>query len=194
MGRLRFSTICSLDGYTVDTDGSFAWAAPDPELHEAVNEEERPVGTYLYGRRMYETMRFWEAPDLAGAGAVERSYAEIWQAADKIVYSRTLTTVTTARTRLEPAFDPAAVRALVDAAPTDVSIGGPTIAAHAFAAGIVDTVDLYIHPISVGGGLPALPLGMRVELSLVRERRFASGVVHLGYAVRRPDTPRPAGA
>ena len=185
MGRLRYGAICSLDGYTVDADGRFDWAAPDAERHSAVNEDQRTVGTYLYGRRMWETMRFWEDPDLTGAGEPETEYAGIWQSADKVVYSSTLASVGTRRTRLERSFDPLAVADLVDSSAADVTIAGPTLAAHAFAAGIVDSVDLYLHPVSVGGGTPALPAGIRVGLTLVDVRRFASGVVHLAYTAIR---------
>lgn len=189
MARLRYSSICSLDGYVADPDGRFDWAAPDPELHEAVNAAERDVGTYLYGRRMFQTMSYWEAPDLTtvphDAEEVTREYAAIWQAADKVVFSRSLTEVRTARTRVEAEFDPLRVRALVDEAHADVSIGGPTLAGRALAAGIVDDIALYLHPVVVGGGTAVLPQGLRLDLSLTDEHRFASGVVHLGYTVAR---------
>lgn len=184
MSRLVYSAIASLDGYVVDADGSFEWAAPDPDLHEAVNDAERSLGTYLYGRRMYEVLSAWETIG-GGDDPVIRDYAQIWRAADKVVYSTTLDAVTTTRTRLEHQFRPAEVRRLVDAAERDVSVGGPTLAAHALRAGIVDQLHLYLHPVVVGGGTPALPDGVRLDLRLRSERRFAGGAVHLDYDVRR---------
>jgi dihydrofolate reductase len=182
MGRLLFSAITSVDGYTVDATGSFDWAAPDPEVHTYVNDVERDIGTYLYGRRMYETMRVWQ--DLADdEDAVVADYARVWQGADKVVYSASLTGTTTPRTRLVRAFDPAEVGALVEAADTDVSIGGPTLAAAAFDAGLVSEVRLILVPVAVGGGTPALPAGRRLDLSLLDERRFSGGTVALRYAV-----------
>ena len=182
MGRLLFSAIASVDGYTADTTGSFDWAAPDPEVHAFVNDQERGVGTYLYGRRMYETMRVWQ--DLADDDdPVVADYARVWQDADKVVYSAGLAEVTTPRTRLERRFDPAAVRALVEGADGDVSVGGPTLAAAAFDARLVSEVQLILVPVSVGGGTPALPAGRRLALTLLDERRFAGGTVALRYAV-----------
>lgn len=185
MARLLFSAIASLDGYTVDASGSFDWARPDADVHAFVNDREREVGTYLYGRRMYETMRVWQ--DLPGDSPepVIADYAKIWQSADKVVFSSTLTEVTTPRTRLESAFDPARVRELVDGADADVSIGGPTLAAGAFAAGLVDEVTLLLVPVSVGGGTPALPRDRFVRLDLLDEHRFDSGTVALHYRVDR---------
>lgn len=184
MGRLIFSAIASLDGYTVDASGSFDWAEPDPELHAFVNDLERGIGTYLYGRRMYETMRWWQDPALPEGEQVYADYAAIWQDAAKVVYSETLTEATTPRTRVVRHFDAGEVRRLVDDSDRDVSIGGPTLAAEAFAAGLVDEVWLFLHPVSVGGGTPALPLGIRLDLELLDERRFAAGAVALHYAVR----------
>ena len=176
--------IASLDGYTVDADGSFDWAAPDQEVHAFVNDLERPVGTYLYGRRMYQTMAAWESPEmLADPSPVVRDFAQVWQAADKVVYSTTLDSVASARTRIEPAFDPDAVRAMTAAADRDLSIGGPHLAAQALRAGLVDECHLFLHPIAVGGGTRALPDGVRIGLELLDERRFGSGVVHLHYRV-----------
>ncbi|QNE36169.1 dihydrofolate reductase family protein [Leifsonia shinshuensis] len=183
---LVFSALASLDGYTVDTSGSFDWAAPDEEVHAAVNDRERGIGTYLYGRRMFETMRVWQGMGGGDAADVIRDYADIWRAADKIVYSSSLTGVTTPRTTIEPVFDPAAVRALVEAAPGDVSVGGPTLAAEAFRAGLVDVVELYLAPVSVGGGLPALPPDLMLDLELLEERSFRSGTVMLRYRVSSP--------
>jgi dihydrofolate reductase len=179
MAKLFYSAIGSLDGYTVDASGSFDWAAPDDEVHAFVNELERNVGTYLYGRRMYEVMSYW---DTAPSGpSVVGDYATIWQAADKVVYSASLQGVKTPRTRLERSFHPAAVRELVDAADRDVSVGGSTLAATAFQAGIVDECYLFLHPVTVGGGTPALPAAVRLEL--LDLRRFDSGVVYLHYKV-----------
>jgi dihydrofolate reductase len=176
MGRLIYTAIASLDGYTADEHGKFDWAAPDEEVHAFVNDLERPVGTHLYGRRMYETMAVWETLD--DPEPVMRDFAQIWRAADKIVYSRTLRDVSSARTRIEREFDPEAVRAM----PGDISIGGPTLAAEAFRAGLVGECHLFLHPVAVGGGTPALPRDLRLDLELLDQRRFASGVVYLRYA------------
>ncbi|MBO1737727.1 dihydrofolate reductase family protein [Leifsonia sp. TF02-11] len=184
---LVFSAIASLDGYTADTTGSFDWAAPDEEVHSTVNARERGVSTYLYGRRMFETMRVWQDIGAGDEPAVMREYADIWRAAEKVVYSSTLTGVTTPRTRVESAFDPAAVRVLVDSAPGDVSIGGPTLAAEAFRAGLVDEVTLLLVPVSVGGGTPALPTDLMLRLELREEYTFASGVVMVHYRVIAPE-------
>lgn len=183
---LLFSAIASLDGYTADTTGSFDWAAPDEEVHAAVNARERDVSTYLYGRRMFETMRVWQDLGAADEPAVIREYADVWRAADKVVYSSTLTGVTTPRTRVEPVFDPAAVRSLVESAPGHVSIGGPTLAAEAFRAGLVDEVTLLLVPVSVGGGTPALPTDLMLRLKLQEQHTFASGVVLVSYRVIAP--------
>jgi dihydrofolate reductase len=181
MAQLVYTAITSLDGYVADEAGTFEWAAPDEEVHAFVNDLQRSVGTYLYGRRMYETMRYWET---AGDDEpVTRDFAEVWRAADKVVYSRTLAGVDTARTRLESDFDPREVRRLVAGAGADVGVGGPTLAAHAFAAGLVEQIHLFLTPIVVGGGLPALPTGLRLPLVLVDEHRFAGGVVHLHHRV-----------
>ena len=185
MGRLIFSAIASLDGYTVDASGSFDWAVPEPELHAFVNDLERGIGTFLYGRRMYETMRWWQDPVLPDGEAVYAEYAAIWQAADKVVYSSTLPEATTPRTRVAQRFDAEEVRRLVEDSDKDVSIGGPTLAAEAFAAGLVDEVWLFLSPVSVGGGTPALPTGLRLDLQLLDERRFPQGAVGVHYAVKR---------
>ena len=182
MGRLVYAALCSLDGYTADEDGGFDWAAPGEELHRYVNEMERGLGTYLYGRRMYEVMRFWEDADaLAGEPEVMQDYGRIWRAADKVVYSSTLDTVSTGRTRLERSFDPGAVREMKESADRDLGIGGPTLAAEALRAGLVDDVHLFLSPVTVGGGLPVFPDGLSLSLGLVDERRFADGAVHLHY-------------
>jgi dihydrofolate reductase len=184
MAKLIYSAIASLDGYTVDDNGNFDWAAPDEEVHAFVNDDERPIGTHLLGRRMYETMVYWaSAPTGADQPAVTADFARIWQAADKIVYSSTLDAVSSARTRLERTFDPDAVRKLIAAADRDVGIGGPGLAAHALAAGLVDECHLYLTPVVVGGGTRALPSGLRLTLELLDERRFGSGVVYLRYRV-----------
>jgi dihydrofolate reductase len=184
MAKLIYSAIASLDGYVNDTDGNFEWAAPDPDVHAFVNDEERPVGTYLYGRRMYETMAVWET--LQDAAPAMRDFAQIWRAAEKVVYSRTLDATTTPKTRLEREFAPEAVRQLKTASERDLSIGGPTIAAEAIRAGLVDECRLYLTPIVVGGGTRALPDGVHWPLALLDERRFAGGVVYLRYGASTP--------
>ncbi len=181
MAKLVYTAITSLDGYIEDESGKFDWAEPDEEVHAFVNELTRPVGTHLYGRRMYETMVVWETLPLAGQPTFVRDFAEIWRAADKIVYSTTLDEVTSSRTRIERDFDPGAVRALKAEAERDLTIGGPDLAASAFEAGLVDELHLFVNPVVVGGGKQALPDGVRLPLALVDEHRFNSGVVHLHY-------------
>lgn len=184
MGRLIYAGIGSLDGYIADPDGNFDWSAPDEEVHAYINDRDRAVTAELYGRRLYEVMKVWEtfgtSPE---ASAVERDYGEIWRGRDKVVYSRTLSSVDTVRTRLEPVFDPAQARSLVDQAEGDVNIGGPELAAHALRAGIVDTVEYYANPVIIGGGTPWLPDDLRLQLRLVEVHRFSGGVVHLTYEV-----------
>jgi dihydrofolate reductase len=185
MAKLIYSAITSLDGYIADEDGNFDWAAPDEEVHSFVNDLERPVGTYLYGRRMYEVMAPWEtAHTLTDQRPVMQDFAQIWQAADKIVYSKTLETASSARTRIEPAFDPEAVRRMKTRAERDIAVGGPDLAAQAIKAGLVDEFHLFFVPIVVGGGNQALPDHVRLKLELLDERRFGSGVVHLRYTTR----------
>ena len=185
MAKLIYSAIASLDGYVADEQGKFDWAVPDDEVHAFVNDLERPVGTYLYGRRMYQVMAGWEtAHALGDQRPVMQDYAEIWQAADKIVYSRTLKTVSSARTRLEPEFDPEAVRQLKALADRDISVGGPDLAAQAFKAGLVDECHLFLAPILVGGGKQSLPDGVRLKLELLDVHRFGNGMVHLHYRTR----------
>ena len=179
---LSYSMICSLDGYTADAAGKFDWAQPDEEVVAAVNDLERGIGTYLYGRRMYEVMRYWETESMEGRSPADRDFARIWHAADKIVYSATLREVPTARTRIEPRFDPGAVRALK--ARGDVSIGGPGLASAAIGAGLVDEFHLFVTPVAVGGGTPVFPAGTRVQLDLAGQRRFDSGFVYLRYRAR----------
>jgi dihydrofolate reductase len=185
MAKLIYSAVASLDGYVEDDAGSFDWAAPDHEVHSFVNDVERPIATYLYGRRMYETMVFWETVS-ADADQPEaiRDYAEIWRAAQKIVYSRTLETVFSAKTRIERDFSPDALRWVKNASATDITIGGAELAGQAFVAGLVDECHLFLTPIVVGGGKRALPGNVRADLELLDERRFHSGVVHLHYRVR----------
>jgi dihydrofolate reductase len=183
VGRLIYSVIASLDGYIEDDAGTFEWAAPDEEVHAFVNELERSVGTYLYGRRMYETMVFWDsAPNLADEPPVFQDFAEIWQSAEKIVYSRTLRRVTSARTRIEPDFDAEAVRQLKAATDHDLTVGGAELAAQAIEAGLVDEYQMFLVPVVVGGGKRSLPnASVRVDLRLLDERRFRNGTVYLRY-------------
>jgi dihydrofolate reductase len=180
--KLIYSTITSLDGYVADEQGNFDWAEPDEEVHSFVNDVERGVGTHLYGRRMYEVMAYWEnVPGLADQPPFVRDFAAIWQAADKIVYSRTLEAASTARTRIERGFDAEAVRQLKAGADRDLTIGGPELAAQAIAAGLVDEYHLFVTPVVVGAGNRSLPANVRLELELVGERRFGNGVVYLHY-------------
>ena len=186
MAHLIYPAILSLDGYIEDMDGKFDWAEPDEEVHSYINNLTRAAGTYLLGRRMYEVMIVWETdPNLAAGSPIYRDFAEIWQAADKIVYSRTLEEVSTRKTRMERVFDPKAVRQLKADARQDISIGGPDLAAHAFRAGLIDEVQLFLAPILLGGGKPALPNNVLLELELLEERRFRSGMVYLRYRVRQ---------
>ncbi|GIF51493.1 dihydrofolate reductase [Asanoa ferruginea] len=184
MANLIYSAIASLDGFTADEKGGFDWAAPDEEVHAFVNDRERVVGTYLYGRRMYETMVYWETASTGDEQtAVLRDYARIWQAADKVVYSSTLDAVPSARTRTEREFNPDVVRRMKATATADISVGGPGLAAHALAAGLVDELALFLNPVVVGGGTRALPAGRRFDLRLLDEHRFTNGVVYLRYQV-----------
>jgi dihydrofolate reductase len=186
MAKLIYSAIASLDGYVADGEGNFDWAAPDEEVHSFVNELERPIGTYLYGRRMYEVMAYWETADaMTEVPPFVHEFAGIWQAADKIVYSKTLDTVSSARTRIERDFEPEVVRQLKASAGRDITVGGPDLAGQAIGAGLVDELQLFVTPIVVGGGRPCLPKGVRVTLELLDERRFGNGVVYLHY--RLPD-------
>jgi dihydrofolate reductase len=180
MAKLVYSAIASLDGYVADEDGKWDWSMPDEEVHAFVNDLERGAGTYLYGRRLYEVMVAWETLD--DDHPVMRDYAEVWRAAEKVVYSRTLDAVSSERTRIEREFDPAAVRAMKASAERDISIGGPELAAQAIAAGVVDEINLFLSPVVVGGGKKALPDGVRLDLELLGERRFGNGVVYVRYA------------
>lgn len=185
MGQLTYSMITSLDGYIADRDGRFDWAEPDDELHTFITDVSTPVGTYLYGRRMYETMVYWETahtepdqPDFV------LDWARVWQAADKVVYSSTLDHVASARTRLEREFDPNVVRELKATTEHDLSVEGPGLAAAALRAGLVDEIAQYLSPVVVGGGTPFFPDGLRLDLELQDERRFGNGVVYVRYLVR----------
>jgi dihydrofolate reductase len=184
VAELIYAAIASLDGYVADAEGKFEWSAPDEQVHGFVNEIERPVGTQLLGRRMYEVLAVWDSPDmLSDSSPAIREFAELWHATDKVVYSRTLESVGP-RTRIEREFDPEAVRELKRSADRDLSVGGPELAAQALAAGLVDQCHLFLNPIVVGGGTRALPEGLWLELDLVDERRFDNGVVHLHYRTR----------
>ena len=179
MASLIYLAIGSLDGYVEDEQGKFDWAAPDEEVHAFVNDLERPVGTYLYGRRMYETMAYWETDD--DRPPVYQDYAQIWRAAEKVVYSRTLQTVSSEKTQIEREFDAAAIKRLKESSQSDISIGGAELAGQAIAEGLVDECQLFLGPVLVGGGKRALPTGVHAELELLDERRFRNGVVYLHY-------------
>jgi dihydrofolate reductase len=186
LSKLIYSAIASLDGYVEDEHGGFDWAAPDAEVFAFVNELEQPIGTYLYGRRMYETMVYWEtASTAADQSEASREFAAIWKTAEKLVYSRTLASVSSARTRIERDFDPDAIRALKDSSARDITVGGAELAAQAIAAGLVDECHLLLGPILIGAGKRALPDNVRVQLELLDERRFHGGVVYLHYALTR---------
>jgi dihydrofolate reductase len=187
VAKLIYLTIQSLDGYIEDEAGEFGWGEPDDEVHAFINDVARSVGTFLYGRRLYETMLVWETLPLDDAPAYIRDFADIWRAADKIVYSRNLDHVPTANTRIEREFDPGAVRALKTAATDDLAIGGAELAAEGFKTGLVDELRLVVPPVVVGGGKPSLPGGVHLELELLDERRFGSGFVYLRYALRGGD-------
>lgn len=186
MAKLIYAAITSLDGYVADEQGTFDWAAPSEEVHTFVNDLLRPAGTHLYGRRMYEVMRAWET---WGTGADEppvvRDFATIWRAADKIVYSRTLEAVSSARTRIERTFDPEEIRRLKALTERDITVGGPELAAQAIKAGLVDECHLFVTPVLVGAGNPALPHNVRLALELLDVRRFGNGAVHLHYRIPR---------
>ena len=182
MAKLIYSAISSLDGYVADEEGNFDWAEPDEEVHAFINDLSRPVGTYLYGRRMYETMVGWETdPTLADRSPLMRDFAQIWQAANKIVYSKSLEAASTARTRIERDFDPEAVRQIKALAARDLIVGGPELAAQAFEAVLVDECHLFVAPTVVGGGKRSLPDNVRLKLELLDERRFGGGMVYLYY-------------
>jgi dihydrofolate reductase len=182
VARLIYMAITSLDGYVADEDGKYGWAMPDDEVFGFVNDFERPIGTYLYGRRLYEEMTGWETLPQAGQSPLTLDFAQIWRAADKVVFSRSLEAVSTPRTRIERDFDPAAVRQLKASADQDITVGGPVLAAEALRAGLVDECHLIVCPVVVGGGKRSLPSGLRLPLELLAERRFANGAVYLRYA------------
>jgi dihydrofolate reductase len=181
MAKLIYAAITSLDGYVADRDGNFDWSAPSGEVHAVVNDITRPIGTHLLGRRMYEVLVAWETWDVADEPPEVKDFASIWHASDKIVYSRTLDAVTSARTRIERDFDPDVVRELKLSSGSDLAIGGPELAAQAIRAGLVDEFHQFLNPIVVGGGKRALPDDVRWELELMDERAFAGGGVHLRY-------------
>ncbi len=185
MAKLIYSALMSLDGYIEDNHGQFDWAAPDEEVHRFINDLERTAGTHLYGRRMYETMAVWETdPELAAESPLTRDFAQIWQAAHKLVFSKTLPAVFTAKTRLERDFNAEMVRHLKATSEHDILIGGPALARHAFAAGLVDECQLFLMPVVVGSGKPALPTPNHLTFELLEERRFGNGTVYLRYQTR----------
>ena len=184
MGKLIYSGIMSLDGYIADRAGKFDWSVPDEEVHAVINDVTRSVGTFLLGRRMYDVLRAWENLDVASQPAVIKDFAEIWRNTNKVVYSTTLSRVFSARTRIETVFHPEAVRRMKANAARDISVGGPTLAAEAIRAGLVDEYHLFVNPTAVGGGTPNFPDDLRVELDLLDVRRFRSGVVVLRYRRR----------
>ncbi len=185
MASLIYSTIASLDGYIADRDGKFDWAEPDEEVHTFINDLDQSVGTYLLGRRMYEVLAYWDDPPaLDEQPSFVQEFAEIWQAADKVVYSRTLETARTARTQIERDFDPDAIRQLKAQSDRDVAVGGPDLAAQAISAGLVDEYQLFVVPVLVGAGKQSLPRNSRIELELLDERRFRNGTVFLHYRSR----------
>jgi dihydrofolate reductase len=186
MAKLIYTAIGSLDGYVADLDGNFDWSMPSEEVHRFVNELERDIGTYLLGRRMYEVMRYWDtAPTGNGDQSAEQEFANLWQATDKIIYSRSLQEVSTGRTRLEREFEPEAIEQLKAQATRNIAVSGPTLAAEALRHGLVDEIHLFLSPIVIGGGTPALPDNLRLPLELLEERRFSNGVVYLHYQVAR---------
>ncbi|SCL44711.1 Dihydrofolate reductase [Micromonospora citrea] len=185
MGKLIYLMITSLDGYVSDRDGNFGWGAPDEETHRFINDRMRSVGTYLHGRRMYEVMSYWEtAHTVPDQPPFALDYAQIWRAADKVVYSTTLRSVSTERTRVERTFDPEAVRKLKTESELDLTVDGPNLAGHAVRAGLVDEYQLVVTPVVVGGGQPFFPADARASLELLDERRFGNGVVYLRYGVK----------
>jgi dihydrofolate reductase len=182
--KLIYAALASLDGFVADEDGNFDWAEPDADVHAFVNDLARPVGTMLLGRRMYDVLVAWETLETADEPTQIKDFAEIWRAADKVVYSKTLETVSSAKTRIERSFDPDAVRRMKEEAARDLSIAGPDLAAQAIEAGLVDEIQLFLSPIVVGGGTAALPKGVRVTLELLDERRFGNGTVFLRYRTK----------
>jgi dihydrofolate reductase len=184
MASLIYSAITSLDGYIEDARGKFDWAEPDQQLHEFVNEQERQLATYLYGRRMYDVMVAWETIDSVGQPTYIGDYAKIWRSADKIVFSTTLEKPSSARTSIERSFDPETIRRLKAASARPISVGGPGLAAQAIKAGLVDEYHQFLTPVVVGGGKHWLPGGVFLQLDLMNEHRFKNGAVHLHYRTR----------
>jgi dihydrofolate reductase len=184
MAKLIYSALQSLDGYIADQDGKFDWGEPDEEVHTFLNDLMRTIGTYLYGRRMYEVMVAWETLELADQPPHMQEFADMWRHADKIVYSKTLEAASSAKTRLERDFDPEAVRRMKVAERRDLAVAGPTLAAQAFQAALVDECQLFIAPIVVGGGIQSLPDNVRLKLELLDERRFGNGMIYLRYGAR----------
>lgn len=185
MSKLIYAAMTSLDGFIEGEDGRFDWAMPDAEVHAFANDLESTIGTHLYGRRMYETMAYWQTV-VSGPGTSppEAAYADLWRGLDKVVYSRTLDAVWTPRTRLEQSFDPVAVARIKEAADRDISVSGPGLAQHAFQARLVDEIHLFLFPVIVGGGKPAIPRGMQSDLELLDVRMFGNGVVHTHHRPR----------
>lgn len=184
MAKLIYATPTSLDGY-IAGDGNFEWSAPDDEVFAFISDVLRPIGTYLYGRRTYETMAVWETPDaIPGLKPFMADFARIWQAAGKIIYSKSLEIVATRNTHIERVFDPEAVRDLKAQSSHDLSVGGPTLAAEAIRAGLVDEYHLFVVPVIRGGGTRVLPCDLSVELDLLKERGFPNGWVCLNYRTR----------
>ncbi|GEN78471.1 dihydrofolate reductase family protein [Actinotalea fermentans] len=183
MAAVLYSAICSLDGYVADANGGFAWAVPDAEVRAAVNDVQRSVGTWLLGHRTYAVLQAWD--DAGPTTPEEAEHQRLWRGSDKVVYARTQQPEVGPRARLAPVFDPEDVRRVKEWAEADLLVGGPTLATAAFAGGLVDGLHLFVVPVAVGGGLPALPAAQRLDLTLVSERRFGCGVVHLAYRVRR---------
>jgi dihydrofolate reductase len=181
VAKLIYSSIASIDGYIADEDGNFDWAEPDEEVHTFINDLERPVGTFLLGRRMYEVLVAWETMDTADQPSFIQDFAEIWRAADKIVYSKTLAAASSARTIIERAFDLDAIRQMKRSTERDIFVGGPNLAAQAIRSGLVDECQLFLAPVVVGGGTRFFPDDVHLELELVDERRFRNGMVHLRY-------------
>jgi len=179
----------SLDGYIEDEDGGFAWSAPDEEVHSFVNELQRSVGTHLYGRKMYETMVYWETVETSDEPECVEEFAQLWRAADKVVFSSTLETVSSARTSLERHFDPESIRKLKGSVDHHLTVSGPNLAAHALRAGLVDECQFFLMPVTVGGGKHALPADVHLHLELLDERSFRNGVVYLHYRIARTGAP-----
>ena len=186
MAKLIYSAITSLDGYIEDENGNFDWAAPDEDVHTFINDLERPIGTYLYGRRMYDVMVGWETVHThSHQPSYALEFARIWQAANKIVFSKMMTTVSSARTQIVRDFDPGSIRRMKVSAERDISIGGANLAAQTIKAGLVDEIHLFVTPILVGDGKQSLPSNVRMKLELLNENRFSNGMVHLHNRIQK---------